>query len=286
MKKVNRSLVLPSVSILVLTIMLFTACTKEEEPAFPIASFQYQVSEDNSLEIHFRSYSKYANAYLWNFGDGGTSTEENPIYTYAEGGTYTVTLSATSSEGTADHSKEVTAIDPTAANYIANGGFDDESVWNIIQHNAANNGKITIADGVAVYDEVVDVPSGSWGQEAHVGMNQAVTQEGGIYQFDMDITTNGIDELWFELWVGPQEPVDGAEYNEDNGATRVLSFNSWDCGATNKVYSGPMAEASCHDLDGTMELGEGTYYVVIRSGGFTFGEGGVIIDNVKMVKVN
>jgi hypothetical protein len=102
----------------------------------------------------------------------------------------------------------------------------------------------------------------------------------------MDITTNGLNEVWFELWVGPQEPVDGAEYNQDNGATRVLSFNAWDCGATNNVYSGSMAENSCHGLDGTMELTEGTFYVVIRSGGFTFGEGGIIIDNVKMIKVN
>lgn len=30
--------------------------------------------------------------YLWNFGDGGTSTAANPVYSYATAGTYTVTL--------------------------------------------------------------------------------------------------------------------------------------------------------------------------------------------------
>jgi PKD repeat protein len=34
------------------------------------------------------------NDWYWTFGDGGTSTSQNPIYTYISGGTYTVTLKA------------------------------------------------------------------------------------------------------------------------------------------------------------------------------------------------
>jgi len=38
--------------------------------------------------------------YMWDFGDGiGTSTETNPVYTYAEGGCYTVTLDVDSACG-------------------------------------------------------------------------------------------------------------------------------------------------------------------------------------------
>ena len=37
--------------------------------------------------------------YLWNFGDGFTSTLQNPSYTYTDAGTYNVTLSITSSKG-------------------------------------------------------------------------------------------------------------------------------------------------------------------------------------------
>lgn len=33
-------------------------------------------------------------SFLWDFGDGNTSTDENPTHIYAQGGTYTVTLSA------------------------------------------------------------------------------------------------------------------------------------------------------------------------------------------------
>jgi len=39
-------------------------------------------------------------AYSWNFGDGGTSTVQNPSHTYAVGGTtYTVTLTVTDNQG-------------------------------------------------------------------------------------------------------------------------------------------------------------------------------------------
>ena len=38
-------------------------------------------------------------SWLWNFGDGGTSTEQNPTHAYQTAGTYTVTLTATNAFG-------------------------------------------------------------------------------------------------------------------------------------------------------------------------------------------
>lgn len=37
--------------------------------------------------------------WLWDFGDGGTSTEQNPDHTFSEAGTYTISLLVTTSEG-------------------------------------------------------------------------------------------------------------------------------------------------------------------------------------------
>lgn len=288
MKHFVKSVYIKYILLLVISIGIITSCSKDEsEPVVPVSSFQYVISETNGLEVSFRNYSRYATSYSWDFGDNiGTSTEENPTYTYIDGGTYNATLTAISETGTKDHSKDLTVINPEATNHILNGEFDDETIWSIIQHNTAANGVITIADGVAIFDELVDIPSGQWGSEAHVGMNQTVTVEAGTYQFDLDIITNGIDECWFEVWIGLEAPVEFVEYNQDNGATKVLSFNAWDCGETNKVYSGPMAVVSCQDTDGSISLEAGTYYIVIRSGGFTFGEGGIVIDNVTMVKVD
>ncbi|MFC2130438.1 PKD domain-containing protein [Bacteroidota bacterium] len=46
------------------------------------------------LEVHFTDNSAgHPNSRNWNFGDGQTSTEQNPVHTYQNSGTYTVTLS-------------------------------------------------------------------------------------------------------------------------------------------------------------------------------------------------
>jgi len=41
-------------------------------------------------------------SYLWNFGDGNTSTATNPVHTYSTGGPFTVILTATSNNGCID----------------------------------------------------------------------------------------------------------------------------------------------------------------------------------------
>lgn len=77
----------------------------------PNTLFTTSTDPDDNLAIVFRSYSTDAVSYLWDFGDGNTSTEENPNYTYAVGGLYTVTLTTTSSDGlTAEASEDVSPI--------------------------------------------------------------------------------------------------------------------------------------------------------------------------------
>ena len=49
--------------------------------------------ECNGATVNFTNTSTDAFGYIWNFGDGNTSTEENPIHTYTTEGTYDVTLS-------------------------------------------------------------------------------------------------------------------------------------------------------------------------------------------------
>jgi len=84
----------------------FDSSTDEFEPPTgnvnniqPNTLFTTSTDPDNNLTIIFRSYSTDAVSYLWDFGDGGTSTEANPDYTYATGGLYTVTLTTISSDG-------------------------------------------------------------------------------------------------------------------------------------------------------------------------------------------
>jgi PKD repeat protein len=53
-------------------------------------------------------------AYLWDFGDGGTSTQANPSHTYASAGTYTVSLTVTDNDGASSSDTATATITNTA----------------------------------------------------------------------------------------------------------------------------------------------------------------------------
>ncbi len=56
-------------------------------------------SGEAPLTVNFTNQSTNATSWSWNFGDGGTSTSQNPGHTYADPGTYSVTLTATNACG-------------------------------------------------------------------------------------------------------------------------------------------------------------------------------------------
>ncbi len=51
-------------------------------------------NESGTATVEFTNLSQSADSYVWNFGDGNNSTEEQPAHTYTEPGNYTVELIA------------------------------------------------------------------------------------------------------------------------------------------------------------------------------------------------
>ncbi|MEM9053668.1 MAG: PKD domain-containing protein, partial [Bacteroidota bacterium] len=83
-------------------LFLFQSC-KEDLPEAgsipdetpPNASFSFdQLSASNFLEVTFSNASTSATDYFWEFGDGETSTEIEPVHVYPSQGSYTVTLTS------------------------------------------------------------------------------------------------------------------------------------------------------------------------------------------------
>lgn len=58
----------------------------------PIARFGFQTNCDNRLQFNFLDSSIGATSWFWDFGDGTTSTQQNPIHVFPGLGTYNVTL--------------------------------------------------------------------------------------------------------------------------------------------------------------------------------------------------
>lgn len=73
-------------------------CTQPNSP--PTANFSSSVQVTCNGEVNFTDQSiNGATSWLWNFGDGNTSTQQNPSHTYQNEGTFTVTLTATNGFG-------------------------------------------------------------------------------------------------------------------------------------------------------------------------------------------
>jgi len=75
-------------------------------------------------EVTFTNTSIYADTYLWDFGDGTTSTQVNPLHTYEEAGAYPVKLIASNPQFTDSitHYVEKVGIRSISSNRGGNGG--------------------------------------------------------------------------------------------------------------------------------------------------------------------
>jgi choice-of-anchor B domain-containing protein len=78
-----------------------TSSSKEITITKPVSHFSYAViqEEDESITFSFISDVQNANSILWDFGDGNTSIEENPIHTYSSNGQYEVKLTTSNTCG-------------------------------------------------------------------------------------------------------------------------------------------------------------------------------------------
>lgn len=162
-------------------------------------------------------------------------------------------------------------------NLISNGTFDDASGWTVVNQYGTDstNGSVTFANGVATINKI-DPTDGGW---IHMGFYTSITLTAGWYQFDMDMTFNGINEIWGEAYIGTAQPVQNQEYNGDLQV--IKAYNAWDCVQT---YSGPAVAAGCDTTNPGLIFipSDGTYYLLFRSGGSNFGASGVELDNFSL----
>lgn len=82
----------------------------------PVANFNTGANNGCGLTVNFNNNSSMSSGnltqYQWNFGDGFTSTLQNPSHTYANAGSYLVSLIVTSSKGCKDTVVNLVNVNP------------------------------------------------------------------------------------------------------------------------------------------------------------------------------
>ena len=91
---------------------------------------------DNNGAVDYSSTGTGATQWLWDFGDGGTSTEEAPSHTYIAEGTYTVILAASNAAG-------CTVMDTTVVQF-GGVGVAEVAASTILVLPNPNNGLFTV----------------------------------------------------------------------------------------------------------------------------------------------
>ena len=128
--------------------------------ALPVANF---TSSCNGLTCTFASTSSDPDgtiaSYNWNFGDGSTSTAQNPSHTYSASGTYTVTLRVTDDRGatSAPVSKTVNVTAPNQAPLV-NAGQDQTALTGLLYSLSAS---FADPDGNGPWSYTIDWGDGS-----------------------------------------------------------------------------------------------------------------------------
>jgi len=107
----------------------------------PVANFfGLNLSGCAPLTVNFTNTSLYSTSWLWNFGDGNTSTQQNPSHTYPNPGNYTVTLIAT--DGFSSDTMIITTYVTVYANAVANFTSSNDTICtgsSIIFTNSSTN---------------------------------------------------------------------------------------------------------------------------------------------------
>lgn len=142
---------------------------------FTVSQTQFIINE----EIHFANASEDAESYTWDFGDGTTSTEKDPVKIYTDPGLYTVVLKAVGAGGTGRYATDITIIDPNL-----NTGTDKELYF--IEYSNKVIKKISLEPGAAA-EQVAGISG-----KAGVGLAYDSVGE-KIYFSDFE-TSNG--KIW------------------------------------------------------------------------------------------
>ena len=237
----------------------------------PNANFNLGNSVNNcGLTINFNNTSSMSSGtittYNWNFGDGSTSSLENPTHTYSNPGTYSVTLIVGSPHGCYDTTMNVVTVNPQPTvvfNFnnscqLAPISFTENSN---IQQGTINQWNWNFGDG----------STSSNSNPTHIYLNP------GTYSVNLTVTSNfGCTASQTQLVTIYDKPIANYITNQTSACSHTISFIN-----TSSISSGSITNNNWNYGDGNtavtqngsnMYLNTGTFnvqLVVISSNGCT-----------------
>jgi len=185
----NKSI--PYGLVFLLTALLFAwSCTDEvERPVFPLSAEIFHSVKGK--QVAFTALTHSATSWQWDFGDGNTSNEQNPVYVYEEGGYYIATLTATDNAGNSVTSEVKLALELTPYSLLTGDhtaeGYQGKT-WKLTAGHPVED-KLANADAEFSYaTDVEELPTGAF--DLYLGIGEIYDDEftfhyDGTYSHDV-----------------------------------------------------------------------------------------------------
>jgi len=254
------------------------------------ASFTVTKTSEN----HYRLSSSNNNFLVskWDLGDGGGFGVGPNIYDVfiPDEGTYNVQHQIIGQGGivggTATQTIKVDKSDPAAGNMIQGGKFADAAdvaKWSLAFPNPSNSA-LWVWD---LTNKKAIFTANGWDRNV---MYQAVeVVEGRKYKADAVVSSKGVSDSWFEIYVGYTKPTANTDYTGDgNDSTWLRGINTW-AGSGTSAFDGKISNVgskNANNPDGIFTATKtGVAYFAIRSGGNDMKDG-ISITNIEFRGVN
>lgn len=157
----------PTSIALTLVTLLFALFSCEK---LPETSFTYTPIENPEAgeDIQFENTTSEASSFSWDFGDGESSIQENPVHKFDEAGSFEVILTATNEDGSQPKTETITIgeatilvfqiSDSTEINLLDNAEvwlYDKEADWDnfeepLLSANTDVNGEVVFSNMEAI----------------------------------------------------------------------------------------------------------------------------------------
>lgn len=205
---------------------LMLASCEEEEISVPTPStqaafaFSFETTTDPATgNIHyvvsFENRSLEATGYHWDFGNGNTSIEENPVEVYTEGGVYDVRLTVAPRQelhyNNLEHTERIMLVPTIFREQFDDPGLDEDFPppgWTLIDRDGDGHNWYWDTSAGETY-----IMSDSWLS----GTGEALTPDNWIITPQIDLTAvNGAD---LEFEVTPR--ASGPEFRTENYSVLV-----------------------------------------------------------------